>query len=80
MQMHGDTLSPWADPHQGNGCTREEDCEEEEGLPAPHVGQRTNQRGRQERQQTLKQQSTALMGGAKLRETNQHSRKPLPRL
>lgn len=37
--------SPWTDLHKGNWRTREEDGEEEEGLPAPDIRESTNQWG-----------------------------------
>ena len=49
----GVTHSPRADPHEGDGGTGEENRHEEEGLPAPGIRQRSNQRSRQKRQETL---------------------------
>lgn len=46
--------SPGADPHQRDGGAREEHGEQQEGLPAPNVRESTNERGAEERQQTLK--------------------------
>lgn len=49
-------LSPWADPHEGDGGTGEENGQEEEGLPAPDIRQSTDQRSREKRQEALKEQ------------------------
>lgn len=46
-------VSPGADPHEGDGCTGEENRHEEEGLPAPDVWQSTDQRSWQKRQEAL---------------------------
>lgn len=44
---------PWANPHQRDGSTCEENGEEEKWLPAPDIRQSADQRGAQKRQQTL---------------------------
>lgn len=46
-------VSPWAESHQWDGGAGEEDSDQQEGTPPPHVRQRANQRGRHERQQAL---------------------------
>lgn len=46
-------LIPGAESHQWDGSAREEDGDQQERPPPPHVRQRTNQRGRHERQQAL---------------------------
>lgn len=44
---------PWANLHQRDGSTREENSEEEKRLSSPDIRQSANQWGAQERQQTL---------------------------
>lgn len=46
-------LVPGAESHQWDGSAGEEDGDQQERPPPPHVRQRTNQRGRHERQQAL---------------------------
>lgn len=46
-------LLPGAQSHQWDGSAGEEDGDQQEGPPPPHVGQRADQRGRHERQQAL---------------------------
>lgn len=46
-------LIPGTESHQWDGSAGEEDGDQQERPPPPHVRQRTDQRGRHERQQTL---------------------------
>lgn len=52
---HTHSLSPWADPHEGDGGTGEENCQEEEGFPPPDIRQGSDQWSRQKRQEALKE-------------------------
>lgn len=45
--------SPWADLHQWDREAGKEDCAEEEGLPAPHVGERAYEWRTQKREYAL---------------------------
>jgi hypothetical protein len=45
--------SPWADPHQWNRETGEEDCTKEKGLPAPHIRECAYEWSTQKREQAL---------------------------
>lgn len=48
---------PGAEAHQRDGRAREEDGDQEEGAPPPHVRQRSDQGGRHEGQQALQRTS-----------------------
>lgn len=59
-------LSPWADPHEGDGGAGEENGQEEERFPPPDIRQGPDQWGRQKRQEALKEHRESEMDDRKI--------------